>query len=93
MLHNRCMTLEKYARLLDKILMYEASWVTAEKGYIKVFVKKPVWVETARNVFEWKGSGGQYPVLIIRFRDGDLDLEEYTDKYGHIDWSACRVQI
>lgn len=87
------MTLEKYARLLDRIIMYEAGWVTAQKDFIKVFVKKPVYRETARNVYEWCGSGGQYPVLTVRYREGDLDLEEYRDRSGKIDWSACRVQI
>jgi hypothetical protein len=81
------MTLEKYAQVLDKILFNEASWVVAEKGLIKVFVKKPVWKD------EWVGGGGQYPILTAKFRDGDLDLDEYKDRFGKIDWSACRVQI
>lgn len=87
------MTLEKYAGLLDRILFHEASWVTAEKGLVKVFVKKPIWKETARNVYEWVGSGGQYPILTAKYREGDLDLEEYRDRNGKIDWSACRVKI
>jgi hypothetical protein len=87
------MTLEKYALVLDRILFNEAGWVTAERGLIKVFIKKPVWKETARNVYSWVGSGGQYPVLTAKFKEGDLDLEEYKDRFGKIDWSACRVQI
>ena len=87
------MTLEKYAQILDKILFNEASWVVAEKGLIKVFVKKPVWKETEHNIHKWVGAGGQYPILTAKFRDGDLDLDEYKDRFGKIDWSACRVQI
>lgn len=87
------MRLLNYAKLLDRILFNEANWVVAQKGVIKVFVKKPVWKETKHNVYEWVGGGGQLPILTAKFREGDLDLEEYKDRFGKIDWSACRVQI
>lgn len=73
--------------------MCEAAYVTAEKGYVKVFVKRPDCIETARSTFTWKGSGGQMPVLVVRWKEGDLDLSEYTDRNGRIDWTMCKVKI
>ena len=87
------MTLEKYAKILDRVIMCEAGWVCADRSNVYVFIKKPVFVENSRGIPHWEGAGGNYPILITRYKEGDLDLDEYKDEDGEIDWSACKVRI
>lgn len=87
------MTLEKYAKILDKVVTCKVAWVCAEKGIVKMFRTKPICKEIARNVYTWESANGQKPILTVRYQDGDLDFKEYTDRTGKIDWSACRVKV
>jgi len=87
------MTLTRYAQILDRVVMSEAGWVCADKENVYMFVRRPVFVEEGKTSFRWEGACGNKPVLITRYNPGDLDLSEFTDEDGDIDWSACRVKL
>lgn len=88
------MTLTEYARKIDRILMCEAAWVCADSRNIKVFMRQPVLERTGRGIYEWNDRSGASPVLVMKYDPSrDLDLEEYRDEDGEIEWQMAKVRI
>lgn len=86
--------MKEYAARIDRILMCEAAWVCADSRYIKVFMRMPVLVQTGRRIYEWQDKDGRVPVLVMQYDPRrDLDLEEYRDESGEIEWQMAKVRI
>lgn len=74
--------------------MVEAAWVCADSRNIKVFMRQPVLVRTGRGIYEWEDKGGSSPVLVMKYDPSrDLDLSEYRDDDGEIEWQMAKVRI
>jgi hypothetical protein len=87
------MTLKQYANLIDKILFCEYAWVCVDTTHVRVFAEQPKLVKRGRNGWEWVGQAGAYPLMVIRYEEGDLNLEEFRARDGEIDWSMARTRV
>ena len=87
------MTLEELARELRKIFRFK--YLTAHRSGVEIFLrmyaKEPSYVEI------YSVWGNQYtvffPIAVSEDLRVDLDLSEYADENGVIDYSRCIVEV
>ena len=87
-------TLEELAHELRKIFKFGC--LTAEHPihnlYFALWNQKPVW-----NGESWRPADNSDRHIVADFFEfeivGNLDLSEYTDKHGEIDYSRCIVEV
>lgn len=88
------LTLKELAHELRKIFKFGC--LTAERPihnlYFALWNQKPVW-----NGESWRPADNSDRHIVADFFEfeivGNLDLSEYTDKHGEIDYSRCIVEV
>ena len=87
------MTLEEFARELSKLFKF--GWLTVDKeGWFSLWIRKsgnepPMYSEDGWSSY----SAATYPLMHIVPEVLKLDLSEYADKDGVIDYSRCIVEV
>lgn len=81
------MTLTEYGKILDRVIPFEAGFICADSKYVYLYKRKPSLERVTRKTLRWVGAGGQLPLLIMRLPSYFLDLEEYKDKSGVVDYT------
>lgn len=85
------MTLTELARELRKIFKFRYLTVSRNTNLLLIWKKKPAF----RGRREWQLDGPVDQFLIIEpdFLSINLDLSEYKDADGNIDYSKCIVEV
>lgn len=87
------MTLTELARELRKIFRFK--YLTAHRSgvelFLRMYAKKPSYFKTY-NV--WGNADAVFfPIAVSEDLRIDLDLSEYADEHGEIDYSKCIVEV
>ena len=87
------MTLRELARELRKIFRFK--YLTAHRSgvelFLRMYAKKPSYFKTY-NV--WSNADAVFfPIAVSEDLRVDLDLSEYKDENGDIDYSKCIVEV
>lgn len=88
------MTLRELAADMRKLVKFNYMTVENYRSSIAIimWIAKP----TFKHSF-WSGIKNQSEVILLALRDfelvPDLDLSEYEDEYGNIDYSKCIVEV